>query len=75
MLRQSSLRRSTLSKFDNGRRLIPNGIFRSKRDNRTYIGDQLDGCDDFGGLLYRLPFEKVSSDLLLLIADSCTRAY
>ena len=39
--------------------IIANGIFRSKRDNRTYVADQLDECEDFGGLTYRLPFEKV----------------
>lgn len=41
-------------------RSMPNGVFRSNIDKRTYIGDELDDdCMDHSGLIYRLPFERV----------------
>ncbi|KAI8646745.1 actin family [Parasitella parasitica] len=40
-------------------RLVPNAIVRGKSDKRHYVGDQMDDCNDFSSLYYRLPFEKV----------------
>ncbi|EMC93104.1 hypothetical protein BAUCODRAFT_142604 [Baudoinia panamericana UAMH 10762] len=37
---------------------IPNCIARSARDKRTYIGPELEECDDFAELAYRRPVEK-----------------
>lgn len=39
-------------------RIIPNGVFRSKGDKATYVGQEVHGCQDFASLRYRLPFEK-----------------
>ncbi|ODQ65460.1 actin-like protein ARP6 [Nadsonia fulvescens var. elongata DSM 6958] len=36
---------------------VPNCITRS-RDRHTYVGNQLDTCRDFAGLVYRRPHEK-----------------
>jgi len=38
--------------------IIPNCIARSQRDKRTYIGQELTHCADFGELQYRRPVEK-----------------
>ncbi len=40
--------------------ISPNSIFRSRAEKRTYIGDEISRCGDFGGGVYRRPFEKVS---------------
>ena len=46
-------------------RTFPNGIFRSKQDKKTYTADQLDLlCEDFSGLVYKLPFERVRTQPL-----------
>lgn len=39
-------------------RVIPNCIARSTRDKLTYVGSQLDDCQDFGELAFRRPVEK-----------------
>lgn len=40
-------------------KIYPNSIARSKVEKRTYVADELmDACQDFGGLLYRRPFER-----------------
>lgn len=38
--------------------IIPNTIALSKRDKRTYIGSELDSCEDFGEVAFRRPVEK-----------------
>jgi len=40
-------------------RIISNAIVRSKGDKRMYIGPEIDSCQDFFALHYRLAFEKV----------------
>jgi len=42
-----------------------NAIIRSKTERNTYIADEWDACKDFGGLTFRIPFEKVSQLLSL----------
>lgn len=45
------------------RRTISNGIFRSNRDKRTYLADEFDNdCADYGGIVGRLPFDRVRID-------------
>ncbi|KAI0086978.1 actin-like protein Arp6 [Irpex rosettiformis] len=39
-------------------RIIQNAIVRSKGDKITYVGQEIDSCNDFSSLRYRLPFEK-----------------
>lgn len=39
-------------------KIYPNSIARSKAEKRTYVADELDACQDLGGLLYRRPFER-----------------
>ncbi|THH32426.1 hypothetical protein EUX98_g1763 [Antrodiella citrinella] len=39
-------------------RIVPNGVFRSKGDKATYVGQEVYDCQDFASLHYRLPFEK-----------------
>ncbi|GHJ88865.1 hypothetical protein NliqN6_5267 [Naganishia liquefaciens] len=38
--------------------IIPNTIVRSAKNKITYIADELDDCKDFGGLVFRSPFER-----------------
>lgn len=38
--------------------IIANTIALSKRDKRTYVGSELDECEDFGELAFRRPVEK-----------------
>lgn len=38
--------------------VIPNTIARSQRDKRTYVGSELDECQDFGELAFKRPVEK-----------------
>lgn len=40
-------------------RSILNAIVRSKGDKTTYVGHEVENCQDFSSLHYRLPFEKV----------------
>jgi actin-related protein len=40
------------------RRIVPNLIAKSKTERKTFVGDQLDSCNDFSGLQYRLSLEK-----------------
>ncbi|GAA5854697.1 hypothetical protein JCM5353_006130 [Sporobolomyces roseus] len=47
----ASLDPSTVSTFRNA-------IVRSKTERKTYIADEWDACKDFGGLTFRIPFEK-----------------
>ncbi|GAA6009182.1 hypothetical protein JCM11491_005784, partial [Sporobolomyces phaffii] len=35
-----------------------NAIVRSKNEKRSYIADEWDRCKDFGGLTFRVPFDK-----------------
>lgn len=37
---------------------VPNAIAHSARDRRTYIGSQLDECEDFGELSFKRPVQK-----------------
>lgn len=39
--------------------IIPNTIARSVKNKITYVADDLDDCKDFGGLVFRSPFERV----------------
>ncbi|KAI8976537.1 actin family [Pilobolus umbonatus] len=39
-------------------KVIPNAVLRGRKDKRHYIGDQIETCQDFSSLFYRLPFEK-----------------
>jgi hypothetical protein len=45
---------------------VPNAIVRSKGDRATYFGHELERCRDYASLHYRLPFEKVNLDELVL---------
>lgn len=38
---------------------IPNTIARSVKNKITYVADELNDCKDFGGLVFRSPFERV----------------
>jgi hypothetical protein len=38
---------------------VPNSIARSAKDKVTYVADELAQCTDFGGLVFRTPFERV----------------
>lgn len=42
-------------------RTFRNAITKSKTEKRSYIADELEECADYGGLVFRLPFERVSS--------------
>ena len=37
--------------------VIPNCIAKS-RDNRIWVGNQLDNCNDFGDMIFRRPVQK-----------------
>ncbi|KAI8575246.1 hypothetical protein K450DRAFT_275789 [Umbelopsis ramanniana AG] len=37
---------------------IPNSIVRGKHDRRNFVGDELNNCQNYSALYYRLPFEK-----------------
>ncbi|KZP07507.1 actin-domain-containing protein [Athelia psychrophila] len=39
-------------------RIIQNVVVRSKGDKKTYFGHEIDQCQDFSSLHYRMPFEK-----------------
>lgn len=42
-----------------------NAIARSKAAKRSFVADELaDECDDFGGLTFRVPMERVRSATL-----------
>ncbi|KAJ2377279.1 Actin- protein 6 [Coemansia sp. RSA 2611] len=43
---------------DDGPRLIPNFVTRTKRTKRVYVGDLIDTSTDLSGLYYRSPFER-----------------
>jgi hypothetical protein len=48
-----------------------NGIFRSKVDKRSYVGDELDTqAKDYSGLHYKLPFERVRLRLFTRLASA-----
>jgi hypothetical protein len=51
--------RSRLTSFSI-RRVYRNAIIRSKTDRKNYVADELDECLDYGGLMFRLAFERVS---------------
>ncbi|WVQ75999.1 actin-like protein ARP6 [Cryptococcus sp. DSM 104548] len=36
----------------------PNSIARSRTEKKVYVGDEIDGCRDLSGVVYRRPFEK-----------------
>lgn len=38
---------------------FPNSIARSVKDKVTYVADELAQCTDYGGLVFRTPFERV----------------
>lgn len=38
--------------------VVPNCIARG-RDRKIYVGRELDGCKDFGGMSFRRPVERV----------------
>lgn len=38
--------------------VIPNVVARSARDKITYVGSQMDSCEDYGELVFRRPVEK-----------------
>ncbi|GAA97457.1 uncharacterized protein L969DRAFT_604578 [Mixia osmundae IAM 14324] len=38
--------------------IVPNGIFQSKADKRTYVGADISQLKDASGLVYHLPFER-----------------
>jgi actin-related protein 6 len=44
-------------------RVISNAIVRSKGDKATYFGHEITQCRDYSSLHYRLPFEKVCSEI------------
>jgi hypothetical protein len=44
-------------------RQFRNCIAKSKPEKRSYTGDELEECADYGGLLFRLAFERVSEHL------------
>ncbi|GAA5980133.1 hypothetical protein JCM11641_006924 [Rhodosporidiobolus odoratus] len=35
-----------------------NAVVRSKTARRNYVADEFDGCEDFGGLTFRVPMER-----------------
>ena len=37
-----------------------NSITRSKNERRLFIGQELDEANDFGGLTFNIPFDRVS---------------
>ncbi|KDQ15131.1 hypothetical protein BOTBODRAFT_131733 [Botryobasidium botryosum FD-172 SS1] len=39
-------------------RIVSNAVVRSKSDRLTFVGHEIENCQDFFGLHYRLPFEK-----------------
>jgi actin-related protein 6 len=39
--------------------VMPNAIMRNKNGRRSYIGDEIDGCNNLADLYYRRPAEKV----------------
>ncbi|KIR35961.1 actin-like protein ARP6 [Cryptococcus deuterogattii MMRL2647] len=39
-------------------RVSPNSIARSRTEKKVYVGDEIDNCKDFSGIVYRRPFEK-----------------
>ncbi|KIY51520.1 actin-domain-containing protein [Fistulina hepatica ATCC 64428] len=39
-------------------KIIPNVVVRSKGDKATYIGQEIEKCEHYSSLRYRLPFEK-----------------
>ena len=49
---------TTASDPENDCYVIPNCIARSQRDKRTYIGSELDDCEDYGELAIKRPVEK-----------------
>jgi len=49
-----------------------NTIARSKTAKRSFVGDELtDECDDFGGLTFRVPMERVRQPLTALLILMC----
>ncbi|KAF9564145.1 actin-domain-containing protein [Agrocybe pediades] len=39
-------------------KIVPNAVVRSKGDKMTYFGHEIEQCQDYSSLHYRLPFEK-----------------
>ena len=39
-------------------RLMPNGLAKSKSEHKVFVADQLDNCQDFSALQYRLALER-----------------
>ncbi|WVO16547.1 actin-like protein ARP6 [Cryptococcus depauperatus] len=37
--------------------VFPNSIARSRSEKKIYVGDEIDGCKDLSGIVYRRPFE------------------
>ena len=47
--------------IDEEPRVYPNSIARSRAEKRVYVADEIEKCKDMSGIVYRRPFERVSS--------------
>lgn len=47
-----------------------NAIIRSKSERKNFIADEWDECRDFGGLTFKIPFEKVSGHAWIMFKRS-----
>jgi hypothetical protein len=53
-----------------------NAVARSKAAKRSFVADELaDECDDFGGLTFRVPMERVRSARDRVFIVLCTRMH